>query len=153
MSYYIHGNRINTEEEENREKGAEAIGGMLAVMLFVLFILSPGIFITAFIQPIFHFNVSQLWGSAIVGSIVAAIAIHYSVGLTFSRYLICGGICGGFIILLTLFVGENMFTNTIKEMFDIEQDTEKQEQENIFPAESKLDNSTINFTEVYDCKS
>lgn len=149
MAYYVHGNRINTEDDEDRENS----GLLILLLLFAAFILSPGIIITAFIQPIFHFSVSQLWGSAIVGSIVVAIAIHYSIGLTFSRYLICGGICGGFIILLTLFKGENMFSNTVIEMLGIKQNTEKVEQENISPAESKLDNSTINFTEVYGCKS
>ena len=39
-----------------------------------------------------------------------------------SRYLICAGICGGFIIVLTLFNSDNIFWNTTKAMFDTDSD-------------------------------
>lgn len=118
MALHVKGNRILTDEEKNQEEMGENAAGGLLLLIGVLFLLSPGIIITSLINPLFDFTTSQLWGSAIVGTIVAMIIMHYTIGISVSRYLICAGVCGGFVIILTLFNSDNIFWNTTKAMFD-----------------------------------
>jgi hypothetical protein len=122
MALHVKGNRILTEEEKNKEEMSEDVGGGILLIIAVLFLLSPGIILTSLINPFFNFTTSQLWGSAIVGTIVVMIIMYFTIGISVSRYLICAGICGGFIIVLTLFNSDNIFWNTTKAMFDTDSD-------------------------------
>lgn len=122
MALHVKGNRILTEEEKNTEEMSEGLSGGILLLIGVLFLLSPGIILTSLINPLFNFTTSQLWGSAIVGSIVVMIIMYFTIGISVSRYLICSGICGGFIIIWTLFNSDNIFWNTTKAMLDIDSD-------------------------------
>ena len=73
MALHVKGNRILTEEEKNKEEMSEDVGGGILLIIAVLFLLSPGIILTSLINPLFNFTTSQLWGSAIVGTIVVMI--------------------------------------------------------------------------------
>ena len=122
MALHVKGNRILTEEEKNTEEMSEGMSGGILLLIGVLFLLSPGIILTSLINPLFNFTTSQLWGSAIVGSIVVMIIMYFTIGISASRYLICAGICGGFIIVWTLFNSNNIFWNTTKAMFKTDSD-------------------------------
>lgn len=117
MALHVKGNRILTDEENNREEMGENGAAGLALLIGVLFLLSPGIILTSFINPLFNFTTSQLWGSAIICSIIVMIIMYFTIGLSATRYLICAAACGGFIIILTLFTSDNIFWNTTKALF------------------------------------
>ena len=122
MALHVKGNRILTEEEKTKEDITEGMSGITVLIIGLLFLLSPGIIITSLLHLLFDFTTSQLWGSAIVGTIVVMIIMYFTIGISVSRYLICAGICGGFIIVLTLFNSDNIFWNTTKAMFKTDSD-------------------------------
>lgn len=122
MALYIKGDRILTEDEKNREDIGEGCGAMVILILGVLFILSPGIIITSLLNLIIDFTTGQLWGSAIVGSIIVAIflaCIWGSENIS-KTYLGTAVISTVFMIVVYLFSPNNCFYNTVKAMFDTE---------------------------------
>ena len=114
MALHIKGNRILTDEEFYNEEGP-GCGGALALIGLCL---SPGIILTSFIHPLFHFTTGQLWASVIIGCIIVMILMYFFIGLSFTRYLICSGLCAGFIFLFTLCSSNNIFWNTTKALFE-----------------------------------
>ena len=122
MALYIKGDRILTEEEKNREEMGEGCGAMVILILGVLFILSPGIIITSLLNLMMDFTTGQLWGSAIVGSIIIAIILACIWGTEniTKSYLGTAVVSTVFMIVVYLFSPNNCFYNTIKAMFDTE---------------------------------
>lgn len=124
MAFYIKGNRILSEQEHNDEELSDGCASMflliLAVVCLVCFILSPGIIITSLLSLGITFTTSQLWGCAIAGSIVVAVALALIWGFKtlFKSYLITAVVSTLFVVILSLFNSNNFFLHTVCSMFD-----------------------------------
>lgn len=107
--YYI-------DDDENDEVGA--VIGVILLLCFI-FILAPGVIATSLLHLFIDFSVSQLWGCSIVSSLILVGYMHLFTedGFSMRDYLIYAGISAAFIIIVTLFVNDNCFFNTVKEMF------------------------------------
>lgn len=140
MAFYIKGNRILSEQEHNDEELSSGCASMFllisAVVCLVCFILSPGIIITSLLSLGITFTTSQLWGCAIAGSIVVAVALALIWGFKtlFKSYLITAVVSTLFVVIFSLFNSNNCFLNTVCNMFDYKSlssrsETAKKEQE------------------------
>lgn len=105
-------------EEEDNNAGAVGLVGL--VLLLILFALSPGILVTSLLRFVVDLTISQMWGCSIVACIVLMGYMYFFTknGLSFTRYLICAGVSAAFILILTLFVNDNCFYNTVKIMLN-----------------------------------
>lgn len=132
MPLYLKGNRILTQSEKNDEDLND--GCTEAAMLFIalLFILSPGILITSILTLSIDFSISQLWGSAIVASIVVLIglAVLLGGGEIIKNYLITALCCSIFMFVYYLFKPDNCYYNTIVRMLNSESSENKTPQNN-----------------------
>lgn len=121
MAYYIKENRILTEEEKFHEDATNGLTELCLALIGIVFLLSPGIVITSLIHWAFQLTTGQLWGSAVICTIAVVIIMYFTIGISLTRYLICASTCAGFIIILTLCFGDNIFWNTVKDMFETEE--------------------------------
>lgn len=119
MALYIEGNRILTEEEKGNEGCGAGLAALLLLVIGALFVLSPGIIITSLLNLGIHFTTSQLWGCAIVCSIIVAIGLAMLVGTDSLKtsYLATAVICSLFMFLSYLFAPDNnCFYNTVRRL-------------------------------------
>lgn len=114
MAKYV----LKNEDEEN--EGAAMIG-MVLLVVCIAFVLTPGIILTSFLNLFIDFTLGQLWGCSVVGTLLFGAYLYFYTegGLSLKRFLIGVGICAGIMILVTLFIPENLFATTVKEMFPI----------------------------------
>jgi hypothetical protein len=108
-------------KDEEEDAAGYAMAGMILFVICFVFVLSPGIIITSFLNLFINFTVGQLWGSSIIGTLgfIACLYFFSENGFSFKHFLIYAGIGAGIMILITLFIPDNLFSATIKEMFPI----------------------------------
>ena len=106
MALYIRGNRILTQEEKNNEDMGDGCASAVLLFLAVLFVLSPGILVTSLLSTFIDFTTSQLWGTAIVSSIVIGIGVAWLNGGNdiVKGYLITALCCSLFMFIYYLFI-------------------------------------------------
>ena len=130
MPLYIKDNRILTEEEKNNEEMGDGCASAVMLFIGVLFILSPGILITSLLATFIDFTTSQLWGTAIIASIVVIIGVAVLLGgnEVIKGYLITALCCSLFMFIIYLFKPDNCFYNTICRMLNTEASKNKPSQ-------------------------
>ena len=129
MAYYIRGNRILTQREKDTEDIGGGCAGMILLLLLVLFVLSPGIIITSILSLMMTFTTGQLWGTAIIGSIVVAIGLAIAFGGSNlgKTYLGTAVLSTIFMIVMHLMTPNNCFSDTVIAMMDWGESTESTE--------------------------
>lgn len=127
MPLYLKGNRILTQSEKDDEDLNDGCSGAVMILIGLLFILSPGILVTSILTLFIDFTTSQLWGSAIVASIVVLIALAVLLGGEgiIKNYLITALCCSLFMFVYYLFKPDNCYYNTIMRMLDSESSENK----------------------------
>ena len=153
MALYIRGNRILTQEEKNNEDMGDGCASAVLLFLAVLFVLSPGILITSLLSTFIDFTTSQLWGTAIVSSIVIGICVAWINGGNdiVKGYLITALCCSLFMFVYYLFKPNNCYYNTINKMLNVESSDNKSPHEGeasdsiaYSPSSSSSNNYTVN---------
>ena len=121
MALYIRGNRILTQEEKNNEDMGDGCASAVLLFLAVLFVLSPGILVTSLLSTFIDFTTSQLWGTAIVSSIVIGIGVAWLNGGNdiVKGYLITALCCSLFMFIYYLFKPNNCYYDTINKMLNV----------------------------------
>lgn len=106
---------------EDDNGGAEGIAGLIIGLLCVLFVLAPGVLVTSLLRLLIDLTVSQLWGCSIVANLALGAYMYFFTknGFSIKRYLICAGISAAFIFILTLFINDNCFYDTVKAMLNM----------------------------------
>jgi hypothetical protein len=112
---------VDPEEEAQGEFAGALIMlflGLFFMIIVALCVLSPGVVITALIEPGEEMTLSTYWACTITSCLVLWLVLHLLTksGLTvYGIVAICTTI---FVVLLTLWIGENRFFDTAYFMYN-----------------------------------